>query len=96
MKITKSELKNMIREALREELRQHTKHNLKEAAPGWQEYEVTYCFDIDPTETHTDIIGVEHGSTEDYIIDRFMDSMFDSGYNEDVDGIVEFIDIKPL
>ena len=92
----KSELREMIREMLKEELIQYNKNMLKEATAGWQEYEVTYCFDIDPTEIYTDIIGAKSGATEEYLIDRFMDSMFDSGYDEDVDGIVEFIDIKPL
>jgi hypothetical protein len=96
MKITKSELKEMIREALREELEQYKKHKLKETATGWREYEITYSFDSDPTETHTDIMTAKIGEDKDKIIDRFFDSLFDSGYDEDVDGTVEFIDIKPL
>jgi hypothetical protein len=80
----------------KEELEQHNKSKLKETAPGWQNYEVTYCFDTDSTEIYTDIIGAKSGASEDFIIDRFMESLFDSGYDEDIDGIVEFIDIKPL
>lgn len=96
MKITKSELKEMIREALREELGQCRKHKLKETASGWREYEITYSFDSDPTETHTDIMAAKIGEDEDKIIDRFFDSLFDSGYDEDVDGAVEVINVKPL
>lgn len=96
MKITKSELKEMIREALREELGQYKKHKLKETAHGWIEYEITYSFDSDPTETHTDILAAKIGEDEDKIIDRFFDSLFNSGYDEDVDGVVDIINIKPL
>ncbi len=96
MKITKSELKEMIREALREELGQYNKRKLKETASGWREYEITYYFDSDPAEIHTDIIAAKTGEDNDKIMDRFMDSLFDSGYDEDVDGIIEYIDIKPL
>jgi predicted DsbA family dithiol-disulfide isomerase len=96
MKITKSELKEMIREALREELGQYKKHKLKETAPGWREYEITYSFDEDPTETYTAIMAAKIEEDEDKIIDRFFDSLFDSGYDEDVNGVVDVIDIKPL
>ena len=96
MKITKSELKEMIREALREELGQYTRRNLKETAPGWREYEITYSFDSDPTETRTDRMAAKIEEDEDQIIDRFFDSLFDSGYDEDEYGAVEVINIKPL
>lgn len=94
--MTKGELRELIRDILKEELKQYNKSKLHETAPGWQNYEVTYCFDIDPTEIHTDTIGAKSGASEDFIIDRFMESLFDSGYDEDIDGIIEFIDIKPL
>ncbi len=92
----KSELRQMIREVLKEELEQNTKGTLKEVAPGWQEYEITYSFDSDPTDIHTDFMAAKIGEAEDRIIDRFFDSLFDSGYDEDVDGVVDIIDIKSL
>ena len=97
MKITKSELKEMILEVLREELSRAKRKPIKEkVATGWQEYEITYSFGSDPTEIYTDIIAAKIREDEDKIIDRFFDSLYNSGYDDDADGGVEIIEIKSI